>query len=485
VADASDPALRSPVIWATGRLTIRAAFLLGFAVVFALWVASAYYLTRHLVEIEALTAATHARHDQGQELLLTVKAHVLLGSIHVRDALDEIDASSVSVYHQELHHIREEIDRALAQYLPDVDLPAEREHWSRLQAELDDYWNTMLPVLEWEPTRAAAASGAFLRTQVVPKREVIIEISDRIRALNEAAFRQERQQLDRLYGGARGRVWALNAIAVLLGLGIVVVAAGYAGRLESRNRQQHAEVLQNRRELQELSAQLVRAREDEQRTIARELHDEIGQVLTAIDVELAIAQRHSESSGKTAQSVAEARVKIERAIRTVQDLSELLHPATLDDFGLPDTLAWYLRGLSERTGIRTQLVQEGMDARLPSNLEVCTYRIIQEALTNIVRHAQATSCRIFLQRLPYSLFLTIEDDGKGFDPAHASASARRKGLGLVGIRERVAEFRGTLHVASSPGKGTRLTVELAIPAGEREAEAIEATLTSPPLPEEN
>ena len=343
----------------------------------------------------------------------------------------------------------------------------------------------MLPVLEWEPTRAAAASGAFLRTQVVPKREVIIEISDRIRALNEEAFRQERQELDRLYSGARARVWGLNAIAVLLGLGIVVVAAGYAGRLESRNRQQHAEVLQNRCELQELSAQLVRAREDEQRTIARELHDEIGQVLTAIDVELAIAQRHPGNSGKTAQSVAEARSKIERAIRTVQDLSELLHPATLDDFGLPDTLAWYLRGFSERTGIRAELVQEGMHARLPSDLELCTYRIIQEALTNVVRHAQATSCRIVLQRLRYSLLLTIEDDGKGFDPARASTSERRRGLGLVGIRERVAEFRGTLRVESGAGKGTCLVAELAIPPGEREAEAIEATLPAPALPDKN
>ena len=430
--------------------------------VFALWLTSAAYLTGRLDEIEALSVAAETRYDKAHTLLLTVRAQVLLGSVHVRDALSEADVAAAAVYRGELYHIREEIGRALAQYLPEVDLPAEREHWSRLQDELDTYWNTMVPVLEWEPARTAAASAAFLRTQVVPKREVIIAISDEIRALNEEAFRQERQHLNLLYAGARRRVWGMTGAGVMLGLGIVVIAARHAGRLESRIRHQHAEVLKNRQELQQLSAQLVHAREDEQRAIARELHDEIGQVLTAIDVDLAIAQRHAETPGRaTTSSLADARSGIERAIRTVQNLSELLHPATLDDFGLPETLAWYLRGFSERTGIRAELVQSSLDARLPPELELAIYRIIQEGLTNVIRHARAASVRVSLDRYPSSVRLTVEDDGTGLPPA--TGSGRRGGLGLIGIRERAAEFDGTVSLESRPGQGTRLTVDLAIP----------------------
>lgn len=460
------------------RLTMRTALLLGFAVVFVLWLASIYYFTLRLAEIQALSSAAHERHERGQELLLTVRAQVFLGSIYMRDALDETDANTLLSYRRELQTLHEDVKRALEQYLPDVDLPAERDHWARLQAELHDYWNTMLPVLAWEPARTTATSEAFLRIQMVPKREVIIAISDRIRGLNREAFRQEQRRLDVMYRDARRRVWGMSGVAVVLGLGIATLATRYAGRLESRIRHHHAEVFENRRELQQLSAQLVRAQEDERQTIARELHDEIGQALTAINAQVAIAQRHTEPSGKAAQSLVEARSVTERAIHTVRDLSELLHPSTLDDFGLAGTLDWYLKAFSERTGIQTELVQDRMEGRMPSELEVCAYRIIQEALTNIVRHAQGTSCRVLLQRLPHSLLLTIEDDGQGFEPAHVPTRGGRRGLGLIGIRERVAAFRGTLRLESSPGKGTRLTAEFPVSARGRAA-GVEGTNLAP------
>lgn len=464
---------------------MRTALLLGFAVVFVLWLASIYYFTLRLAEIEALSTAAHEHHEQGQELLLTVRAQVLLGSIYIRDALDETDANAQLFYRRELQTLRGDVERALEHYLPEVDLLTEREHWSRLQAELHDYWNTMLPVLVWTPARMAATSEALLRTQMVPKREVIIAISDRIRGLNEAAFRQEQERLDLLHRNARRRVWGLSGIAVVLGLGIATLATRHVGRLESRIRHQHAEVLENRRELQQLSAQLVRAQEDERRTIARELHDEIGQALTAIDVQVAIAQRHTEPSGTAAQSLAEARSVTEQAIHTVRDLSELLHPSTLDDFGLAGTLDWYLQAFSERTGIRTELVQDRMNGRMPSELEVCAYRIIQEALTNIVKHAQATSCRIFLQRLPHSLLLTIEDNGQGFDPAHVPPRTGRRGLGLIGIRERVGAFRGTVRLESSAGKGTRLTAEFPVSVSGRDAGVKDTNLAPATMAEEH
>jgi signal transduction histidine kinase len=265
--------------------------MLGFTVVFALWAGSIYYFTLRLAEIEVSSAAAHAHHMRGQELLLTVRAHVLLASLHVRDALDEREPQNILPYIQELHRLRQHVEQALERYLPDVDLPAERQHWSRLETELRAYWDTMLPLLTWDPTLSTAGPSLVVQQHVVPKREVIIGISERILGLEDEAFQQERQRFVLMYGRVRQQLWAVNGIAVLLGLAIAFLAARYAGRLESRIRHQHAEVLDNRRELQELSAQLVRAQENERRTIARELHDEIGQALTAIDVQMAIADR--------------------------------------------------------------------------------------------------------------------------------------------------------------------------------------------------
>ena len=132
----------------------------------------------------------------------------------------------------------------------------------------------------------------------------------------------------------------------------------------------------------------------------------------------------------------------------------------LDDFGLPDTLKWYLRKFSDRTGVRTELIAERLTDRLPIDIEVCVYRAIQEAVTNVSRHARATSCHVFVQRLASSIVVTVEDDGVGLQAIEGGNLARRDGLGLVGIRERVSDLGGSFRIEGRTGKGTRLTIEL-------------------------
>jgi signal transduction histidine kinase len=137
-----------------------------------------------------------------------------------------------------------------------------------------------------------------------------------------------------------------------------------------------------------------------------------------------------------------------------------LHPSLLDDLGLAAAVDWYLRGFGQRHGLRVDLVQERMEQRLQPEAEVTAYRIVQEALTNVVKHAHATSCRVYLQRLANTLLVTVEDDGVGFDPAATDRSDHQHRLGLIGIRERVSRLGGSLRLESAPGRGTRLTVEL-------------------------
>jgi two-component system sensor histidine kinase UhpB len=199
---------------------------------------------------------------------------------------------------------------------------------------------------------------------------------------------------------------------------------------------------------------------EERRSIARELHDEVGQVLTAIKVELSLAQHAVEAAGAPPNLLEDARSITDGALHAVRDLSHLLHPAMLDDLGLPAAVAWYIKGFGKRHGVATELLHEHMEERLSAEVESAAYRIAQEALTNVAKHAQAKSCRVYLQRLTNTLLVTIEDDGIGFDPATADQAHPARGLGLVSIRERVSQLRGTLRMETGEGKGVRLTAEL-------------------------
>ncbi len=182
-------------------------------------------------------------------------------------------------------------------------------------------------------------------------------------------------------------------------------------------------------------------------------------MLTAIKVELAVAQRAIEAGGGPPQALQSVRTIADGALNTVRDLSHLLHPPLLDDLGLPAAIEWYLRGFSRRHADQVDLLHDPMPERLTPDTEAAAYRIVQEALTNVAKHAHATTCRVFVQRLSNTVLITIEDDGIGFDTASVTPSVDR-GLGLIGIRERAAQLDGTLRLESAPGKGTRLTVEL-------------------------
>ena len=467
------------------RLTIRAALFLGFGLIFALWLISGYDLVQRLAEVEMRASAINATFTKNEKLLFTVRAQVLLGAVYVRDALLDIGPEEAHYYREQLQETRRQIDQALQGYEPVAESPVERENWAVLQSEIEDYWNVVLPVLSWDPTRKFFEARRFLRRQVIPKRDIIIRISERIQVLNRGAFQRQQQELAGIYRDMQHRMWLTSGLALLLGLGIALLVTWYAGRLEARIGQQHLQDMENKRELQRLSDQLVRAQEEERRNIARELHDEIGQALTAIKMELAVAVRHLELPNKTRPPLEEARSIADRTLQAVRDLSQLLHPAMLDDLGLPDTLNWYLRGFSKRTGIGTELFHDRMGDRLAPEVEVCVYRIAQEALTNVARHARASFCRLYLQRLPYTLLITVEDDGRGFDLRRLEAGNTRRGLGLVGIRERSSGLGGTFRMESSPGKGTRLSVELPAlppPVSKEEPAPAEAPATTQAAP---
>jgi signal transduction histidine kinase len=453
-------------------ITIKTALFVSFSLTLGLWLFTGYHFTRRMAEVQRDAAAVNSRYMQSQELLSTVRAQVLLGSVFVRDALLDPDPRATGEYRRQLEATYESIGAALEQYVPVLDTAPERGRVELLRRQIGEFRTTMLDVLAGGGSRSPAEARLLLRDRVVPKREDVIRVSEEVQALNRTAFVRQQNDTAALYGAMQRGVWLQLGLALAASLAIGLLATQYASRLEGQIRRQIDKEIETSRDLQRLSSQIISAQEEERRTIARELHDEVGQVLTAIKVELAIAQRAIDGAQDSGHVLDSARAITDGALQTVRDLSHLLHPALLDDLGLPAAVDWYLKGFGRRHGLRVDLLQDGMDERLTPDTEAAAYRIIQEALTNVVKHAKATTCRVYLQRLPNTVLITVEDDGAGFDPGRGATSGHHRGLGLIGIRERAAHLRGTVRLESASGRGTRLTVEL--PAAVRAATKVEA-----------
>lgn len=442
--------------------TIRGALIAGFATVFGLWLLSGYELVRTLRDVEQRVTAVHDSFLRGEQVLNTVRTSVLLGSIYLRDALIDNASPARGYYRDELNQIRAGVERILPAYLPEVESPVEREHWATLQGRLEEYWESREVVFTPDAPRTTSEAAALLRNRVVPTRDSILEIVDSLSALQRASRQRHEDEASRLYDEARTRVVTMASLAVVVGLVVAYVASRQVGRLEQEIEQRRLADQQNRRDLERLSARLVTAQEEERRSLARELHDAVGQALTAIKMEMGVALRGVEADSRARASLDEARAIAETTLQNVRDLSQLLHPSMLDDFGLPEALAAHLRSFSTRTGIRAQFMHERMDERLSPDIEVCVYRIVQEALTNVARHSGASSCTVALVRRDGLLHLTIEDDGRGIDTAAVRAVDARRGLGLIGMRERAQALSGAFVIENRHEGGARVIVRLPV-----------------------
>jgi signal transduction histidine kinase len=225
-----------------------------------------------------------------------------------------------------------------------------------------------------------------------------------------------------------------------------------------RIRDAEQEIAASRSQLQELSARLLRLQEEERERISRELHDHLGQLLTALgmDVEWVLGHCPTEFSS-VHERLQEATHLVQEAVHVTRELSATLRPGELKGLGLEASLRKYLRDFGRRSGLEAAFSSNLQEHALPSEVATNIYRIVQEALTNIARHAAATQVHVSLSCTEKKLTLRITDDGKGFDPVRISDS---HAVGLVGMQERTRLIGGTLAIRSQPGAGASITLEV-------------------------
>ncbi len=231
-----------------------------------------------------------------------------------------------------------------------------------------------------------------------------------------------------------------------------------------RNMQLLEAVGKHSRNLQRLSTQLIKAQEAERKRISRELHDEMGQALTAISINLAAIKKElpPDLAAKTGKRLAETSLLAGQILEQVREMSFDLRPNMLDVLGLVPTLRWYVNRYSARLNLKVEFEVIGFDEqRLSPEVETTLYRIVQESLTNVARYARAGRVRLHLQFKDSTISALIADDGRGFDVEELSRrETTQHGMGLLGIQERAAALRGRVTIQSRPGEGTRLFVEV-------------------------
>jgi signal transduction histidine kinase len=230
--------------------------------------------------------------------------------------------------------------------------------------------------------------------------------------------------------------------------------------LELRVKERTMALVDSNERLRELSHRLMNVQETERRQIAHDLHDEIGQSLTAMKLGLREMENVAKF-GPTASLVADSLSILDGVIRQVRNLALDLRPSLLDELGLVPALKWYIKRQGERAGWETEYSAHIADSRLSPEVEIACFRIVQEALTNIVRHAEATHVRVTLAQQRGYLILDIEDNGKGFNIEQAKNRARSGiSIGLLGMEERARWVGGELTITSSPMTGTRFMARL-------------------------
>jgi signal transduction histidine kinase len=427
---------------------LRTALIAGLAAIALVFLAAAIDAVRLL---NAMRTENHLLREASLERtnrLASIRSSVLLCNTYLGDCFMAADRQKASGYLAKVEDARNRSRFDLQNYrASSLDDQVLVTHLSDL---LDQHWQHLAGALS-AMAGAKPATTSFYAEQMVPLRASFVEITTQLDGIDTKQEISTEGQIESQFEKLGSHLSA----ALGLGLGAaLLLAAGcsiYILRIERQNSRRYQEVLRARHALEQLSARLVDAQETERRTISRELHDQVGQTLNAVLVEAAnLAKRIPPSDAASLRSLDNIRTFADSSVNSIRDIALLLRPSMLDDLGLIPALEWQAREVARRSGIKVTVKADNMPDSLSDEMRTCIYRVTQEALHNMSRHSGAHSATVTVRTERGELFLSVEDDGGGFDPQ------KTKGMGMLGMEERVRQLGGQLKVRSAPGKGTEV-----------------------------
>jgi len=344
---------------------------------------------------------------------------------------------------------------ALLDFPPDRDTD-EQLLLAAMQQQLQEEETSCAIVLAWRSDLRQQRANQFIGQQLIPWRTRIFELSAQISSLDERKLALENLAVATRFQSLESRLVWLVSLSLFAGVLMSLVCGWYILRLERQARLRYEALARSRLELESLSARLVEAQEEERRAISRELHDEVGQSLGALLVEVGQLAKLIPSEDRATQAqIAQIKSVAETAVKSIRDIALLLRPPMLDDLGLVPALEWRAREISRRSEMEVEVHSENVSEDLGDETKVTIYRLVQEALNNAATHASARNAKVTIVQTSDKISVEITDDGHGFDPD------RHRGMGILGMEERVRRTGGSFTIESAPGKGA--TVKAALP----------------------
>jgi signal transduction histidine kinase len=389
--------------------------------------------------------------------LASIRSYVLLTHTYMGDYLLDLDAQRSQEHLAQLQDAWARMLNDLAGYHSST--LGEAVLLKQLQDLLQRHWQEVSRAMKSSPADRQRRGTAFYGDEIVPLRTAVLEITTRVEDVDAKQLAAAEAQIQSEFENLGRRLSRVLNIALGAALLLAVACIVYILRIERLSGRRYREIVRARTTLRQLSARLVEAQETERRTISRELHDQVGQTLNALLVDAAnLAKRIPDEDGISRRYLDNIRTFADSSVNSLRDIALLLRPSMLDDLGLIPALEWQAREVSRRSGIKVKVAAEKVPDSLPDAVRTCVYRVVQETLQNVSRHSGARSATVTVRQTDGSLALTVEDDGHGFDPG------RTRGLGLLGMEERVKQLGGHLEIQSEPGQGTVLHVTLPVAA---------------------
>jgi signal transduction histidine kinase len=431
--------------------------ILGLVITLAAVVAYSWYITRQIRGLRELQNNLADRNRKDSLQLLRIQDDLNSLGLAMRDMLDNDEPYPLTAWQAQFQRVRSDLDDAFRR---EEELavarrtPEQREY---LGKSLAQFWDAVGRAFALAQAGKQAEAREQIRVTLQARQAALSTAVARLLVENNEAEQQAAQRVGEIYDGVERQVYIfLTAILVA-----ILLTSLYVMR---SNRRLFAHLATLSEQRSELAQKLINMQESTLREISRELHDEFGQILTAVGSMLERAKKHAPEDSPLRAELREVSEVAQSTLESVRSLSQALHPVMLDEAGLESTVEWYLRTVEKQTGVDISYEKSGAPFAVDGSAGVHVYRVLQEALNNVARHSGARQAWVRLRFEPEALQLEVEDHGKGL-----SNNGARQGIGLVGMRERAELLDASLQF-SQPLEGGTL-VRLRVPRAKCESHA--------------
>ncbi len=423
--------------------------LIGLSVTLAAVGLFAAFTLRQLSGLRRLETEIVDRNRRDSLQLIRIENDLNQIGLALRDMAEGVEPYPVTAYRQEFDRLKQDLEDALgieAKLTAGTPEPAQR---ALLQSAFERFWTEASHLWALAGDGKEAEAKTIIRTRLEAERATMSSTISRLLILNNEAEAAAAKEIETIYSNVERNLYALvlAAVAAILLTGFLVIR---------HDRRVFAEVGSLSEQRRQLAMQVISVQEDVFRSLARELHDEFGQVLTAMGVMLQRTEKRLPADSSARDEIREVREIANQTLERVRGMSQMLHPPILDDYGLEKSIEWYIGQFGRQAGLQIHYEKTGVAPWIGDQVAIHVYRVLQESLNNIVRHSGANEAWVKASYDAGSFTLEVEDRGSGLPEKPAEG----RGIGMISMRERAGLLGGSISIGNRAGGGTRVALQV-------------------------